>query len=70
MIEYRELNVIERVRIRPCIDTVKAASAKWISLMYSLYRLGGETGVTEILTLDVVDFSRYRIPQGKAFVLL
>ena len=36
----------------------------------SLYWLAAETGVTEILTVDVGDFSRYRLPRGKAFTLL
>jgi predicted nucleic acid-binding protein len=36
----------------------------------SLYWLAVETGVTEIMTVDVVDFSRYRLPRGKAFTLL
>jgi predicted nucleic acid-binding protein len=36
----------------------------------SLYWLATETGVTEILTVDVSDFSRYRLPHGKAFTLL
>jgi predicted nucleic acid-binding protein len=36
----------------------------------SLYWLAAETGVTEILTVDVADFSRYRLPRGKAFALL
>jgi predicted nucleic acid-binding protein len=36
----------------------------------SLYWLATETGVTEILTVDVADFSRYRLPRGKAFTLL
>ena len=36
----------------------------------SLYWLAVETGVTEIITLDVADFSRYRLPDGQAFVLL
>ena len=36
----------------------------------SLYWLADETGVTEILTVDVADFSRYRLPRGKAFTLL
>ncbi len=36
----------------------------------SLYWLAAETGVTEILTVDVTDFSRYRLPRGKAFTLL
>jgi predicted nucleic acid-binding protein len=36
----------------------------------SLYWLATETGVTEILTVDVADFSRYRLPHGKAFTLL
>jgi uncharacterized protein len=33
----------------------------------SLYWLAGETGVCTILTLDVRDFSRYRLPDGRAF---
>ena len=36
----------------------------------SLYWLATETGVTDILTVDVSDFSRYRLPRGKAFTLL
>jgi predicted nucleic acid-binding protein len=36
----------------------------------SLYWLAAETGVVEILTVDVADFSRYRLPRGKAFTLL
>lgn len=36
----------------------------------SLFWLADETGVTEILTVDVADFSRYRLPRGKAFTLL
>ncbi len=36
----------------------------------SLYWLAAETGVTEILTVDVTDFSRYRLPRRKAFTLL
>ncbi len=36
----------------------------------SLYWLAAETGVTEILTVDVTDFSRYRLPGRKSFTLL
>jgi uncharacterized protein len=36
----------------------------------TLYWLAVETGVTEIMTVDVSDFSRYRLPRGKAFTLL
>ena len=36
----------------------------------SLYWLAAETGLTEILTVDVSDFSRYRLPRGKPFTLL
>jgi hypothetical protein len=36
----------------------------------SLYWLAHETGVTRILTIDVRDFSRYRLPDGRAFELL
>jgi predicted nucleic acid-binding protein len=36
----------------------------------SLYWLAAETGVTEILTVDVMDFTRYRLPGGKSFTLL
>jgi uncharacterized protein len=36
----------------------------------SLYWLAAETGVIEILTVDVADFSRYRLPRGKVFTLL
>jgi predicted nucleic acid-binding protein len=36
----------------------------------SLYWLAAETELTEILTVDVSDFSRYLLPRGKAFTLL
>ncbi len=36
----------------------------------SLYWLAAETGVTEIMTVDEVDFRRYRLPDGKHFQLL
>lgn len=36
----------------------------------SLYWLAAETGVTEIMTVDRNDFSRYRLPDGQAFMLL
>ena len=36
----------------------------------SLHWLAGESGVTTILTLDVRDFSRYRLPDGRAFEIV
>ena len=36
----------------------------------SLHWLAIETTVTNIMTVDVADFSRYRLPDGKAFTLL
>ena len=36
----------------------------------SLYWLAIETGVTDILTVDVADFQRYRLPDGSRFTLL
>ena len=36
----------------------------------SLYWLAVESGITEIMTMDVNDFSRYRLPDGRAFALL
>jgi predicted nucleic acid-binding protein len=36
----------------------------------SLYWLAQETGVTAIMTLDVRDFTRYRLPDGRAFEIL
>lgn len=36
----------------------------------SLYWVAHETGVHRILTLDVRDFSRYRLPDGRAFQIL
>jgi uncharacterized protein len=36
----------------------------------SLYWLAMETAVTDIMTIDVADFSRYRLPDGAAFTLL
>ena len=36
----------------------------------SLYWLAIETAVTDIMTIDVADFSRYRLPNGQPFTLL
>lgn len=36
----------------------------------SLYWLSVETGIVEIMTTDDADFSRYRLPDGGAFVLV
>ncbi len=36
----------------------------------SLYWLASESGVARILTLDVRDFSRYRLPDGRVFEIL
>jgi predicted nucleic acid-binding protein len=36
----------------------------------SLYWLANSTGLREIMTVDIADFSRYRLPDGSAFVLL
>jgi hypothetical protein len=36
----------------------------------SLYWLASETGVAEIMTVDVADFERYRLPDGGRFTLL
>ena len=36
----------------------------------SLYWLAFETGVTTIMTVDLADFSRYRLPDGSAFAIL
>lgn len=36
----------------------------------SLYWLASETGICDILTIDVKDFSRWRLPDGRAFELL
>ena len=36
----------------------------------SLYWLACETGVAQIFTVDVRDFSRYRLPDGRSFEIL
>ena len=36
----------------------------------SLVWLAVDTGVTRVMTMDVRDFSRYRLPDGRAFELL
>ncbi|MDR2189033.1 MAG: hypothetical protein LBE62_13485 [Azonexus sp.] len=36
----------------------------------SLVWLAGETGVTTMMTLDLRDFSRYRLPDGRGFRIL
>ncbi len=45
---------------RTCMDFADA----------SLYWLAVESNVTAILTIDVRDFSRYRLPDGRAFQIL
>lgn len=36
----------------------------------TLVWLAAETNVTQVMTLDVRDFSRYRLPDGRAFEIL
>ena len=36
----------------------------------TLYWLAAETGVREIMTNDIHDFSRYRLPDGESFTVL
>lgn len=36
----------------------------------SLYWLASETAISQVLTVDVADFSRYRLPNGTAFEIL
>ena len=36
----------------------------------SLVWLAADSGVTRVMTMDVRDFSRYRLPDGRAFELL
>ena len=36
----------------------------------ALYWLAADTGITTVMTLDVRDFSRYRLPDGRAFEIL
>ena len=36
----------------------------------TLYWVASETGVREIMTTDVRDFSRYRLPDGQFFSIL
>jgi predicted nucleic acid-binding protein len=36
----------------------------------SLYWLAAETGIADILTIDLADFSRYRLPDGATFNVL
>ena len=36
----------------------------------SLYWLAMKNGVAAIVTTDITDFSRYRLPDGQAFALL
>lgn len=35
----------------------------------TLYWLATETGIREIMTTDLRDFSRYRLPDGQGFVI-
>lgn len=36
----------------------------------SLYWVAVQTGIREILTVDIADFARYRLPDGKSFEVL
>ena len=36
----------------------------------SIYWLAVETGVHDVMTVDIADFSRYRLPDGGAFAIL
>ena len=36
----------------------------------TLYWLANETGIREIMTVDVRDYSRYRLPDGQAFSIM
>ncbi len=36
----------------------------------SLYWLAVDAGATEIMTVDIADFSRYRLPDGRFFTLV
>lgn len=36
----------------------------------TLYWVASETGIRDIMTVDVRDFSRYRLPNGRAFSIL
>lgn len=36
----------------------------------SLYWLALETGIVDVMTLDIRDFSRYRLPDGRSFEIL
>jgi hypothetical protein len=36
----------------------------------TLYWIANETGIREIMTTDVRDFSRYRLPDGQSFTIL
>ena len=36
----------------------------------TLYWVANETGIREIMTTDVRDFSRYRLPDGQSFTIL
>ena len=36
----------------------------------TLYWIANETGIREIMTTDIRDFSRYRLPDGQSFAIL
>ena len=36
----------------------------------TLYWVAYETGISEIMTTDIRDFSRYRLPNGQSFAIL
>ena len=36
----------------------------------SLYWLATQTGITHIMTVDRKDFQRYRLPDGRAFLVI
>jgi uncharacterized protein len=59
---FEMLPVMQRYTEPPRTDVDLAdASLLWVA---------AETGTTTILTIDVRDFSRYRLPDGRAFEVL
>jgi hypothetical protein len=71
-------NIRQTLGMRPCvrgslrreIDPTAAETQNVLDRVFAGYWLAAEMGLTEILTVDVSDFSRYRLPRGKAFTFL
>ena len=53
------------VRLDPALEIRVEQESRRLGITLAV-----ESGVTDIMTVDGTDFSRFRLPRGKAFTLL